>query len=207
MSDYEILGVKENATKSEIEKAYRSAVKHLHSDTDNASSTEVLLQIVQSAYERLLSGTPNITSLKEYSAVLESFTKRAKYKDQRENLLTAILIKVVISCIAVFLVRDQALIGGPAIVLIVIVFYALFSIYHFSLQLTHNYLVAFLVSGGILALISQETTKLEHLSFLHIEGNISLTFVLNIVIISIPLIWDITRFVILSRKINQFYIV
>lgn len=207
MSDYEILGVKENASKSEIEKAYRSAVKYLHSDTDNAPSTEALLQIVQSAYERLLSGTPNITSSKEYSVVLESFTKRVKYKDQRENLLTAILIKVVISCIVIFLVRDEALIGGPAIVLAVIAFYALFSVYHFSLQLTHNYLVAFLVSGGILALLSQESTKLIHMWVPHIEANIASEFVLSMIIISIPLIWDITRVVILSRKIKQIYTV
>jgi hypothetical protein len=61
MSDYEILGVPENAPLEDVKSAYRSAVKHLHPDVNDAPNAATMFRLVQDAYERILSGKPQMS--------------------------------------------------------------------------------------------------------------------------------------------------
>jgi hypothetical protein len=61
MSDYEILGVPENASLEDVKSAYRSAVKHLHPDVNDAPNAAAMFRLVQDAYDRILSGKPQMS--------------------------------------------------------------------------------------------------------------------------------------------------
>ena len=58
MTDFEILGVKETATKEEIRQAYHAAVKRLHPDVNDAPNAAAMFRLVQEAYLRVENGTP-----------------------------------------------------------------------------------------------------------------------------------------------------
>lgn len=60
MSDYEILGVPENATKEQIRQAYHAAAKKLHPDVNDAPNASAMFRLVQEAYQRLESGNPRL---------------------------------------------------------------------------------------------------------------------------------------------------
>lgn len=77
---YELLGVKENATKQEIKKAYHEMVKKYHPDVNGSEEANRIIRSLNEAKEILL----NDDKRKEYDAVLNSI-KHSKQFSKNKN--------------------------------------------------------------------------------------------------------------------------
>jgi len=83
---YEILKIKQDATKNEIKKAYYAIMKQVHPDQNTITSDEELTKIVGQAYRILMSDIER----KKYDEQLEQINKNEtapQLKEQIEQLL------------------------------------------------------------------------------------------------------------------------
>lgn len=137
----------------------------------------------------------------------ESSTVQYLKEQEKSRILTSTIIKLILAVIGAVALMKRMPVNFTNIMIGILVFavvYDLCSVYQFSLRLTRNYIVAFLVSlaiiGGALYLYSMAEEKYD---FLNGDYSGTMEYVITffvILVFLIPLIRNIRSVIVLSRK-------